>query len=222
MALNTYSALKTAVAAWINRTDLTDNLADIITMAEALISADMSNSETMTVTESSINLAQGASSFTLPLAARGLRTLKCTSPDTKHVSVVTYEDLVSQTLLDPSATGAPDFAAIAGNGSAAGLLSVRVHPVADQAYVLEATYPAGLTALSDSNTSNFVLARAPTVYFTATMYEAYLFAQDPVNAQLWLNKYRLAMNNFLGQQWGNVKLRTELCATGGFNIYTGP
>ena len=35
MALNTYSALKTSVANWLNRTDLTDEIVDFISLTEA-------------------------------------------------------------------------------------------------------------------------------------------------------------------------------------------
>lgn len=220
MALDSYSALKAAVAAWMHRSDLTDNLGDMVTLAEAMISADLSSHEVMTTTESGIILAQSASTFTLPVAARGLRTLRCTSPNVKHVGIRAYQDVIAQTLLDSSQTGAPRIAAIAGN-NAVGTLTVQVYPTADQAYTLEATYPAGLVALSDSNASNFLLVRAPAIYFYATMHQAMLFTVDMEKAKLWYDKYQTALNDFLGQQWASAKLRTEIGAEGNFNIYTG-
>ncbi len=220
MAFNTYSALKTAIDSWMHRADLSANIGDIITLAEEAISRDLSSIEPMTTTESGISLAQGASTFTLPVAAQGLYTLRCTSPNIKSVTLVTYQDLIKTTELDSAVTGAPDKCAISGNG-ATGTLVVTVFPTADQAYTLEATYPARLVALSDSNTSNFVLLKAPAVYFCATMHEAMLWAVDREGAALWYDKYKVAMNNFLGQRWSDAKLRTELGATGGFNIYTG-
>ena len=41
MAISTYGEFKTAIATWLNRTDLTDNLGDIVTMAEASIRRDV-------------------------------------------------------------------------------------------------------------------------------------------------------------------------------------
>jgi hypothetical protein len=222
MALDTYTNLKAAVASWLHRTDLTTQIVDFITLAEQSISDDLAGSDSMVVVQAGIALAQGASSFTLPIGARGLRTLRTTSPYATVVPIVSYTRMISETDGDSSITGAPGMAALVGNPGSAGTLTVKVYPTADQAYTLEATYENGVVPLSGAVASNFVLARAPSIYLAATMREAHLYMMDEERAGIWAGRYMAAIEAFKAQRWtGDVKLRTELAGSDSFDITTG-
>lgn len=64
MALSTYSDLQSAVASWLNRTDLTDKIPDFITLAESRLNRDLK----LRVMEEEIalTLAQNTRSVALP------------------------------------------------------------------------------------------------------------------------------------------------------------
>ena len=78
------------------------------------------------------------------------------------------------------ATGYPRFAAITENGT-----RVRLSPVPDQTYVVKIDYVAGLTALSDSATTNWLLTDHPDIYMYSALVESAPYLKDDERVPVW-------------------------------------
>jgi hypothetical protein len=179
MSITTYAELQTAVADWLHRTDLTTKIPDFIALAESAMSArikcrSMEARSTLTCTASSAYV-------TLPTDMIEMRrlTLSSTTP-ARQLKYVTPDEITSD--YPYGTTGEPYvFTVIAGQ--------VQLAPIPDSAYTLELTYLQRIPALSDSNTTNWLLTAYPTVYLYGSLLQAQPYMADdarlPVLSQLY-------------------------------------
>lgn len=181
MSISTYSELKTAVANFLARTDLTDQIPDFIQLAEARMSRELetrSQEKRATAT-----LTADDEYVALPTDLREVREVKLnTSPNT----VLEYR---SPTALDSQFTGAggkPQAYSIVGN-------EIKFRPIPDSAYTAEIVYIGSLDALSDSNATNTILSRHPDAYLSGALAEAYVYLMDDARAQLYDGKFGRAI-----------------------------
>lgn len=181
MSISTYSELKTAVANFLARTDLTDQIPDFIQLAEARMSRELetrSQEKRATAT-----LTADDEYVALPTDLREVREVKLnTSPNT----VLEYR---SPTALDSQFTGAggkPQAYSIVGN-------EIKFRPIPDSAYTAEIVYIGSLDALSDSNATNNILSRHPDAYLSGALAEAYVYLMDDARAQLYDGKFGRAI-----------------------------
>jgi len=181
MSISTYSELKTAVANFLARTDLTDQIPDFIQLAEARMSRELetrSQEKRATAT-----LTADDEYVALPTDLREVREVKLnTSPNT----VLEYR---SPTALDSQFTGAggkPQAYSIVGN-------EIKFRPIPDSAYTAEIIYIGSLDALSDSNATNTILSRHPDAYLSGALAEAYVYLMDDARAQLYDGKFGRAI-----------------------------
>lgn len=181
MSISTYSELKTAVANFLARTDLTSQIPDFIQLAEARMSRELetrSQEKRATAT-----LTANDEYVALPTDLREVREVKLnTSPNT----VLEYR---SPTALDSQFTGAggkPQAYSIVGN-------EIKFRPIPDSAYTAEIVYIGSLQALSDSNATNTILSRHPDAYLSGALAEAYVYLMDDARAQLYDGKFGRAI-----------------------------
>ena len=181
MSISTYSELKTAVANFLARTDLTNQIPDFIQLAEARMSRELetrSQEKRATAT-----LTADDEYVALPTDLREVREVKLnTSPNT----VLEYR---SPTALDSQFTGAggkPQAYSIVGN-------EIKFRPIPDSAYTAEIVYIGSLDALSDSNATNNILSRHPDAYLSGALAEAYVYLMDDARAQLYDGKFGRAI-----------------------------
>ena len=177
MAITTYSELKTAVANSLARTDLTSNIPDFISLAEARLSRELETRDQEK--RATATLTADDEFISLPTDLREVRSVKLnTSPNT----VLEY---MSPTSLDNTytgGTGKPVAYSIVGS-------EMKLRPIPDSGYTAEIIYIGSLTALSDSNTTNVMLTRHPDAYLTGALVEAYLYLMDDQRAQLYDQKF---------------------------------
>lgn len=218
MALDSYTNLQTAVAAWLHRDDLTAaQVQELIRLAEEQITADLAQCSFMQTTPAAIALS--GSTFTLPATANSLISARLVELD-QPLRIVGSAELnrgASDT------TGAPRFAAITGS-TAAGLLTVTVWPDPDIAYTVQVTYTQVLPALSATVTTNFVLTRAPSLYLYGALLAAEGFTVNDPRMATWQVMYDRALERFRGLGWdGDVMLSTNvpLLTRGRSNIFNG-
>ena len=178
MAIIDYSTLQTAIANSLARTDLTSQIPDFITLAEARLSREL---ETREQEKRALATLTAGDEFTaLPTDMRELRQVKLnTSPNT----VLEYMSPVALDNAYPSGSnGLPSAFSVVGQ-------EIKLRPVPDSAYVMEIIYIGNLPALSATNTSNTMLTRHPDAYLTGSLVEAYLYLMDDQRAQLYDQKF---------------------------------
>ena len=182
MSISTYSELKTAVANFLARDDLTAQIPSFIQLAEARMSREL---ETRSQEKrSTATLTSGDEYIYLPTDLREVREVKL---NTDPVTVLTY---YSPTALDQaypsSGSGRPRGFSIVGG-------EMKLRPIPDSGYTAEIIYIGGLTALSDSNAVNNVLSRSPDAYLYGSLAEAYAYLMDETRASQYMSRFTMAL-----------------------------
>lgn len=184
MALNSYTALKTAVADWLNRTDLTTQIPDFVTLAES----EMKRRLRRTTTRATISIA--ASAVTPPSDMAELRSVYLVSSEITRdlpIRVGTPEEVAERRARAGGVTGRPTDVAVF-NGE------LLFAPDPDQTYSAEIIYFAQLTPLSSSVASNTVLVEAPDAYLFGTLLQAEPYLANDERIPLWRTKFDAAID----------------------------
>ena len=177
MSISTYTELKTAVANFLARTDLTDQIPNFIQLAEARLSRELETRDQEK--RATATLTSGDEFIALPTDMREVREIKLnTNPNV----VLEYK---SPTALDTTytgSTGRPSAYSIVGG-------ELKVRPIPDDSYTAEIIYIGSLSALSDTNTTNVMLTRHPDAYLSGSLVEAYTYLMDEQRASTYDAKF---------------------------------
>ncbi len=192
MALANYSDLKTAVANFLNRSDLTSYIPDFITLAERRISRDVVNQgHFLRAMEkrAADSLTASNAYLGLPDDFLSLRSIKITSTDPvtrlEYVTPDRFNEMYAS-----STTGTPKVYTIIGDELAFG-------PIPDSAYVVQMAYYGSITALSDANTTNWIITNAPETLVYGSLLEAELFLKNDQRAATWKGLYDQALSGLI-------------------------
>ena len=182
MSISTYSELKTAVANFLARTDLTDQIPNFIQLAEARLSRELESRDQEKRANATLTI--GDEYIALPSDLREVREVKLnTSPN----RVLDYKSPIQLDKDFPSAsTGKPLAYSIVG-------AEMKLRPIPDSTYTAEIIYIGGLTALSDTNAVNQLLTRHPDAYLSGALVEAYTYLMDEQRASTYDAKFSRAI-----------------------------
>lgn len=183
MAISNYSELKTAIAAWLHRSDLDDRLPEFIALAETRINGDVMGRAMDTRT----NLTATASSRFVTLPTDMLEMRRLTLLDEPY-EALEYKspDQLTQDDAYQTDTGRPEFFTIVGS-------QIELSPTPDSAYSLEILYRQRVPALSDAAPTNWLLTANPNVYLFASLLQGGVWTQDEARFPIWEAKYREAI-----------------------------
>ena len=211
MALNTYTALKTAIANWLNRSDLTDEIADdFIELTEA----DFNSKLRIRQMEQIDTITIDSETETVPTGFIGVRSFYILSSDTKY----TLEYITPHNLFEirgGSRSGRPRSYTIEADNETE---QFRFGPSPDTTYTGYLSYYKNIEALSSSNATNYILDKHPGIYLYGSLYHAanFLGGMDPDQKQNFLQMYIAAMerceNNDRQDSYGGapVQQRTDV------------
>lgn len=188
MALNSYSALKSSIADWLNRDDLTATIPDFISLAEAQLERRLPVQKRTQRSTATIS-AQFSSLPSDFVSAKSL-VLTSTSP-VQPLTFLTEDELDAKKAIYRT-SGKPLFFCLIGN-------QIEVLPAPDTSYTVEITYVATLAKLSDSNTSNWLLERHPDVYLYGSLLQAAPYLRDDERVGLWTPLYAQAIEDMVVQ-----------------------
>lgn len=178
MAINTYATLKTAVASWLSRSDLTSYIPDFVAFAEARVNREMRLRAMETALDGSI--------------ASGVIAVPTDYLELKHAyinaSPVQYlqrkePEWMYQKYPARSADGLPKYIAQEGGNFIFG-------PYPDAAYQVKGIYFAKFDTMSADADTNWLLTNHPQVYLFAALAESAPFIGDDERITLWEQKYQ--------------------------------
>jgi hypothetical protein len=178
MALTTYNELKTSVADWLNRTDLTAVVPDFISLAEAQIERTLRTRQMIVRATASIDTEYSA----VPADFLETKSIKL---NTNPVTALAFESIDAMDQLKATtyiASGKPQYFSIVGG-------QIRVLPVPDATYTAELTYYAKLSKLSSTNTTNWLLTQAPDVYLYGSLMQAAPYLKEDERITVWASIY---------------------------------
>lgn len=186
MAISTYSELKTAVANWLERDDLTNRIPEFISLAEDRIYATLRIREMETSTTLVTVGAQQTNS--LPTGFLSARRLYVDgSPDT----ILEYRSPVNfWSIYGSQTTASPTVFTIEGE-------NFVWAPIPDAAYSIKLLYYKSLDRFSADSDSNSILTKYRGLYLYGALLEAAPFLGDDPRVMIW------------AQMWDDIKERAE-------------
>lgn len=167
MAISTYSELKTEIASFYNRTDLTSELDNFIDLCEAELQTEVKVLEFET--DGTLTITGGVA--TLPSGWLGARSLVLQSNPKRVLRYITPDKLET---INASSPAMVTYYTITGS---------QIKFADDGDGTLIATYMARFTPLSDSNTSNAILANFPNAYLFGCLKYAAIYCKDVPGVQ---------------------------------------
>lgn len=173
MSITTYAELKTSIANWLNRSDLTSVIPDFITLAESYLNNALRVRQQMTRTTLSVD----AEFEDVPSDFLEVSHMHITSGGFNYNLGKTSQDTLI-TNHGASASSRPTEFAVVGS-------QFQFGPTPDATYSVDLTYYAKIAALSDSNTSNWLLAAQPEIYLYSSLLQAAPFLHDDVRIRTW-------------------------------------
>jgi len=178
MALDTFSGLKTTIADYLNRDDLTSVIPSFITLAEAKFNRKLRVRQMVKRATATLDTAF----FAFPSDFLQAKEFQLNTNPITYLEFVTEKqgDLMRQDAI--IAAGKPKYYNIVGT-------QIEVIATPDTGYVGELTYYGKITALSDSNTSNWLLAYAPDLYLYGALLEATPYLKDDERLAVWSTLY---------------------------------
>jgi hypothetical protein len=168
MSISTYNELKTAIANWLARDDLTAFIPDFITLFEASACRELR----VRPAEITATLTPSSGSVALPADFLGVRRLTFTGQPSRDLEFV-HPSWFAQSY-PTAAAGTPSVYTIEGG-------TLKVRPVSDTP--LELLYRAKTAAVSGA--LNWLFANHPDAYLFGALAEASMFNKDAENAALW-------------------------------------
>jgi len=183
MALTTYAELKSSIADFLNRDDLTSVIPDFITLAEA----DMNRNVRHWRQEARTSQTIDAQYEDLPNDFLEVVRYQVTSNDTNSLELISQGEMLERRERNLNTTGRPQYYAITAG-------QAEFYPTPDGAYTAELYYMQRITALSDSNTSNWVLQYYPDAYLYGALVHSAPYLSEDARSQTWAALYQNAVN----------------------------
>ena len=188
MAVSTYTELKASIANWLNRSDLSDEIADdFIKLTEADFNAKLRIRQMEQIDTVTIN----AETVSVPTGFISVRSFYILSSSTKYpLEYITPHNMFE--IRGGSRSGRPRSYTIEADNETE---QFRFGPSPDVSYTGYLSYYKNIEALSSSNASNPILDKHPGIYLYGSLYHAanFLGGMDPDQKQNWLQMYIAAL-----------------------------
>jgi len=218
MALSNYSELQSSVANWLNRSDLTTEITgDFIVLTEKDFNSKL---RIRKMVESDSSFSINAETVALPSGFLQVRDLFILSGGTKYALTYMTPPQMDQ-IKGSSTSGMPVAYTIIGD-------NFRFAPTPDTTYTGTLNYYKSFDALSDSNTTNYILTNHPAIYLYGSLYHAanFLGGVEPARLQQWQGMYttaleRLERNDREDQFSGSpLQIRSDVTVSSSFQDTT--
>lgn len=203
MALVNYTDLLASIGNWLNRRDLTDQIPDFITMAEAKLRRRLKVRDEVARVQTTIS-----TEFTeLPDDFRSLKSIKLiVNGMDQPFEQCSEAGIISRRAEWGSLVGQPRYYAIVGN-------ALEVKPAPDTSYVLEMSYYANIPALA-ANATNWLLTKHPDLYLYSSLLQSAPFLKDDDRVQVWQSLAEgifaeIEIDDQRSEYGGNLRMRAR-------------
>lgn len=181
MSLANYTELQASIASWLDRTDLTAIIPDLITLCEGRIARDLRLREQ--IANYTADTTAGTQTLLLPTDILEIENITNTSSNPPTTMSVITPEIGDRKYPNNYWTGQPVDYWVLG-------LFLYFGPTPDAAYTISLDYYKRIPALSVQET-NFLLERYPAIYLFGSLAEASAFLdQDDARIARWEAKYK--------------------------------
>ncbi len=185
----TYSELKTNIANYLNRSDLTDQMDMFIDNVEGELNRKIRTKEMI----KRANATADSQYLSLPTDWLEVINVEITSNDFKPLFQQSLESLDVYRQSINNKTGQPIYFAIMDE-------ALELAPTPEQSYTLQLTYYEKIPALSDSNTSNFVSLSHPDVYLYGALKHASIYLMEDERVAMFTQLFEKALEEIKMEQ----------------------
>jgi len=183
MALTTYDELKASIADFLNRDDLTSVIPDFISLAEADMNRGLRHWRQEKRSTAEIDTQYSA----MPADFLEVISFHISSGDYRSLELVSKAQMQDRRYKSGDTSGKPAFYAITAG-------EIEVYPTPDGTYNAELYYYSRITALSDSDTSNWVLEYFPDAYLYGALVHSSPYLKEDERTQVWASLYANAIS----------------------------
>ena len=174
MAISTYTELKTAVANWLDRDDLTDRIPEFIALAEARMNRVLRLR--MMEAKYTASTVGAQRNYALPSGYLQMRNFQLNTSPITTLSYVSPE--IFDRLWGGSTGGTPQFYTILAN-------EIQLGPIPASVQTMEMLFYKKITALSGTNLTEQMLTDNPDIYLYGALLEAEPFIMNDERVSLW-------------------------------------
>jgi hypothetical protein len=183
MPITTYAELKSSITDFLNRDDLDTVAADFIALAEADMQRGLRHWRMEKRSTAEIDTQYSA----IPADFLEVIRFYITSNDTRPLELISQAELLDRKYRNLNTSGKPAYYAITAG-------EIEVYPVPDGTYTAELYYYSTIPALSDSNTSNWLLQYYPDAYLYGALIHSAPYLKDDARIQTWAALYQNAIS----------------------------
>ena len=188
MAISTYTELKTAVANWLDRDDLTDRIPEFIALAEARMNRVLRLR--MMEAKYTASTVGAQRNYALPTGYLQMRNFQLNTSPITTLSYVSPE--IFDRLWGGSTGGTPQFYTILAN-------EIQLGPIPASVQTMEMLFYKKITALSSTNLTEQMLTDNPDIYLYGALLEAEPFIMNDERVSLWALGFEKAVANLQEQ-----------------------
>jgi len=180
MAITTYAELKSSIANWLNRDDLTAVIPDFIALAEAQIARDIRHWRQ----EKRVTTLVNEQYENLPIDWLEMIQIQLTAGG--RLQVISAAELQER----------KEASSIAQKPKHYRLTSdqIEFYPAPDSSYEVAMQYYARVPALSDAETFNWILTEYPDIYLYGSLVHAAPYLADDQRITVWAALYQSAVD----------------------------
>jgi len=182
MAISTYTELKTAVANWLDRDDLTDRIPEFIALAETRMNRVLRLR--MMEAKYTASTVGAQRNYALPTGYLQMRNFQLNTSPITTLSYVSPE--IFDRLWGGSTGGTPQFYTILAN-------EIQLGPIPASVQTMEMLFYKKITALSGTNQTEQMLTDNPDIYLYGALLEAEPFIMNDERVALWAKGFAQAV-----------------------------
>lgn len=181
-----YDELKAAIADFLLRDDLTAVIPTFIRLAESRIDRELRHWRQEKRSDAALDTQFSAlpSDFMQPIR------LQITDAPTSEVAPISTAQMLQLRGDRSDQVGRPTHYAITAG-------SLELYPTPDMTYQASLVYHGRIAALSDSNTTNWLLTEAPDVYLYGSLLHSAPYLKDDQRAGIWEGLFKTALDNLM-------------------------
>ena len=181
MALNNFANLKSSIANWLGRTDLTNEINDFVALAEQDFNSKLANNGYNKMINLS-TLSVDAEIEDLPTGFLGVASIYVDSSNKSPLQYATPEQAFN--MYGSSVTGKPEVYTIIND-------KMHFYPMPDSTYSVKLYYYKKFDVLTNDTDTNDILTNHSDIYLYGSLYFSHTFIRgiDPTIIQEWLSFY---------------------------------
>lgn len=197
-----YDELKSAVADFLLRDDLTTVIPTFIRLAEARIDRELRHWRQ----EKRSNADLDAQFSALPADFMQPISLSIVGATTSEVAPMSVAQMAQLRAENADRTGRPTHYAVTAQ-------SLELYPTPDVPYTASLVYHGRIPALSATNTTNWLLTEAPDVYLYGACLHSAPYLKDDQRIAVWESFFKMSLDNLMASsidaKWAGTGLKMK-------------